>query len=344
MSFQPNSKTSSSSAVISTVRSALIKTALILFILFVCFVSLELIARFRGHSPYREYFFTTKTESGQNFFEEDPVLGFVPAAGKQQVHFGRLTFQMTHDASHHRITGSSEPGQTPKKTVWILGDSVTEGWGVNDNETYAWLLQRDLGEDYAVTNFAAAAYGTAHSYLQLEEALSKQKAPDVIILAYGSYHDERNTLARKFRKVLREVGVSFRYPFVRKKGDHFQWRMEAPVYRPFPFMNRSAFVHWLERTYNQIELNWFHSSEISEILILRIADLAERHDSEFLVAGMNVNARPMLQKLEEKGLDVIDIAVPPRYRPLPEDTHPNAAEHRLYAEKLKTHPFFSETN
>ena len=66
-----------------------------------------------------------------------------------------------------------------KADIVVLGDSHAYGAGVSANQAWPYSLGRDTG--FATYNMAFGGYGTAHSLLQLEEAI--ELAPRLVILA-----------------------------------------------------------------------------------------------------------------------------------------------------------------
>lgn len=70
-----------------------------------------------------------------------------------------------------------------RTTIFALGDSFTEGWGLNDPaDRYTDVLQRLLGEDYAVVDIARAGQATSHQLANLRDYPYAQ--PDIVIWQY----------------------------------------------------------------------------------------------------------------------------------------------------------------
>ena len=75
--------------------------------------------------------------------------------------------------------------ETENYRVMILGDSITLGWGVNVEDTFSNVLERNLNEENTieVINTGVGNYNTEMEvYSFLEKG--KQYSPDSIILAY----------------------------------------------------------------------------------------------------------------------------------------------------------------
>ena len=74
----------------------------------------------------------------------------------------------------------------------FLGDSLTWGWGVGDDETVSERLEELL--DVEAVNMAMNAVGTGQEWLVLEERGFAYE-PDVVILNFFVGNDYRNNLS-----------------------------------------------------------------------------------------------------------------------------------------------------
>jgi len=131
----------------------------------------------------------------------DAELGYKPLPGKYTVIFSRrargssewerlrVKDTITHDGV--RWTGECQPTST---NVYIFGDSWVVGVGVNDEQTFAYLLQQ-ARKDVCVRLFAVGGYGMTQSFIQFHKLLGQIKPSDIIILGYADYFDVRNVVA-----------------------------------------------------------------------------------------------------------------------------------------------------
>jgi hypothetical protein len=105
------------------------------------------------------------------------------------------TFTANIDENGNRITSFNPEYFEGKKEIWIFGDSFTYGWGNNDETTFPFILQLYLS-DFRVVNYADQGYGNVHAYLQLQRELKNNEAvPEVVVIVYGNYFNERNVAA-----------------------------------------------------------------------------------------------------------------------------------------------------
>ena len=57
-----------------------------------------------------------------------------------------------------RVSNHPNEEKNKKKSIAVIGDSFAMGWGVNDNETFASILENKINKN--VYNLAVSSYGT----------------------------------------------------------------------------------------------------------------------------------------------------------------------------------------
>ncbi|MEM7040013.1 MAG: hypothetical protein AAF570_23775 [Bacteroidota bacterium] len=323
----------------------------IFFLLVILLIAGEVTVRFMGYSAWAPADQKFEVVGGGSLFAPDSLLGY---RGRPGVHDalldGKLKFRVTQDAEGWRITepiGANQADSIPRPEVWIFGCSFTHGYGVEDNVTYPWLLQSAF-PSYKVRNFGMSAYGTLQSDLLLADLLAKRpkagRSPALVVLAYGGFHDQRNTSNRYWRKVLsgREVSNGLRYPHVRfDDSDSLVLGYSELEYAEFPLMRVSALSHFVEMKYNRGEDTKLRSAEVTERLIGRMEARCKAKQVPFLLTGVfyHSDTERMLGRFGERGTDTLDISVDmeahPEMKILPEDGHPNAEGHAKMGEKLE---------
>lgn len=102
-------------------------------------------------------------------------------------------FSVRYRTNAWRMRDPERPLEKPAGTfrIVLLGDSLTFGSGVNDEDTFGRQLERILnaragGRRYQVINAACASWGTAHHLVFLEETGFKFR-PDLVLMAF---HDD----------------------------------------------------------------------------------------------------------------------------------------------------------
>ena len=300
----------------------------------------EVILRLNGVKPWQKREFLIRIEPGGKFFRKHTTLGYSHIQGRFTVIIGSgYSFNVTHLPNTLRITHPIEKNMKPKhkEEIWIFGCSFTHGWSINDEETYPWLLQERFPK-YKFINFGVTGYGTIHSLLQFQEAL-KTKVPKVVILAYASFHDERNTFSRSYRKAIAQCNKlgPFRQPYARMDREGRLLYLVTDVeYHEFSMMRYSALAHFIEMKYNQLELKWLRSHTVSELMVEEMALLSKKHKVKFVLANIG-GGNTMLDFAEKNGIMNVDISVDPSLpenRNLPHDGHPSAIANQKYANML----------
>ncbi len=273
-------------------------------------------------------------------YHAHPVLGYTNLPGRFKIVLSTgYTFQVTNQANALRVTHPPDTldDSVGKKEMWVFGGSFTYGWALNDEESYPWLLQEAF-PSYEVVNFGVSGYGTIHSLLQFREAVL-EKSPDVVVLAYAGFHDERNTFVRKRGKQIAPwLALGSRHhPFVElNENGILQHQMKEVTYEPFPLMTKLPLAHFLEQQYNEVEIRQKRSHLVTQELIKEMAQLAARQQARFVFVNIQAGER-MLDFTHEQGIPSVDISVnlrQPEYSNRPHDSHPSALANRLYAERL----------
>jgi hypothetical protein len=136
------------------------------------------------------------------FLRADPVLGVNAQPGIYTHTFLRklpsesdwqsFKTKVSINEDGSRWTGMTEQGDRP--SVYIFGDSFVFGTGVNDEQTFAYLVQQ-ARPDLNVRLFAFGGYGHTEAYLRFERLKHAMGSDDVIVLGYAGFYDVRNVRA-----------------------------------------------------------------------------------------------------------------------------------------------------
>lgn len=315
----------------------------LLVVIIVLSIAVETVVRLQGHRSWQPHGISVQVHPGGKYSRRHPTLGYSTIPGSFTVTlYDGYSFKTTHLPNTLRITKPLKEYRFDRRRpgIWIFGGSFTYGATLDDEETYPWLLQERLPQ-YDVVNFGVNGYGTIHSLIQFREALETQSPPEVAIVAYGFFHDERNTFLRIRRKAVapwNKLGPLVQpYARIRRDGmlDYFLADVE---YREFPLMRYSAFVHYLEQRYNQIEDRYYHSHQVSRLIITEMHNLAMEAGCQLVVAGIYRGSDAMLNYARRGGLHTVDISVDLSEKSnnnLPHDAHPSALANEQYADKLE---------
>ncbi len=122
---------------------------------------------------------------------------------------GHVQGVMSTAEFRHRFTTNSQGFRGPREyarpkpagtyRIIILGDSVTLGHGVEDDETFSAVAERELAPSRPVEiiNMGVSGFGTAEELIQLQRTgLSYE--PDLVVLAYFPNDPYNNVVSKLF--------------------------------------------------------------------------------------------------------------------------------------------------
>jgi hypothetical protein len=303
----------------------------------------EWIVRKRGWRPWSAEAYKAEVTPGGKFFQKDPVLGYTHIPGQYVVTLrGGYTFTATHLPNTLRATHPlTEDTTAAKPQIWIFGCSYTYGWSLNDEETYAWLVQEAFPR-YEVVNFGVNGYAQIQALLRMRQFLEAGPAPRVAVVTYAGFHDARNSFLRVWRRALgtwNRLGPLVQ-PYARLDADGKLRIAYAPVeFVTLPFVTRSALANYIELKFEEFEARRERSHEVTRALILEMAALARERGFTLVIAGISEDepAKDVVRFATENGLPAIDISADLTargFRNIPHDRHPSALANREFASRL----------
>jgi hypothetical protein len=284
---------------------------------------------------------TIAVEPGGRLVEPDPTLGFVNVRGKVDVTFGDLEFSATHDEQRHRITNSNPANDAGREEIYIFGCSIAHGFGVDDEETFPYLLQQ-AAPSWKVTNFGIESASTVQALLELEQLLAAGAKPKCVVLAYAGFHDERNVSLRKRRRELAPLNPvigDVLVPYARlTESDDLEIYEASLQYREFPLSRWSAILNLIDLVLIGQEMQASRMDEVTRALLLRFQKLCREHDIELVVAGIWPDAKEILAWCAEQGIANVDLSFDTSTREYLTDSkvdrHPGRKGHQHYATRL----------
>lgn len=134
------------------------------------------------------------------FFAEDAEQGYRANPGRyvfrysgmRQGRVEHLDAVVTINPDGTRFTGNA-PADAARR-IFVLGDSYVFGDGVNDQQSFAFLLQTAF-PDAAVQLHALAGYSWANALVTMQRLKDQVRPGDIVVLGYALYYKERHVAA-----------------------------------------------------------------------------------------------------------------------------------------------------
>lgn len=304
----------------------------------------EGLVRLRGHAPASTPAQLIVAVEPGPLLEADPLLGWRNSPGTHLVTYASgYQYATSHTHSGTRVTRDPlrEHRYQGLPRVEVHGCSFTYGWSVADGETFPWQLQAEL-PSHDVVNFGVGGHGTVQSWLRLKQSLGGEPAPALVVVAYGSLHDERNVLTRRFRKAIvpySETIAGLSSPRARWVEGELVVASEPLRYERPPLATRSALVELLDEGHCRLQRAKLREREVTRSLLLDLGEACRAAGVPLVIAGIGCDAptRDMLQVLGAAGLRTVDISVDltlPENSLLPIDWHPSPLAQATYARRL----------
>lgn len=264
----------------------------------------------------------------------------------------KLKYTATHLKNGQRTCGTNTIDSTKQLTVAFYGCSFTYGTGVNDWEVYPYLLQKKH-PNLKIENRAVPGYGQAQILVNLEKELSSAEKPDVLVINYLSFHNERNTLNASYCQKLRmgyeitkrdDIGIArFKcaYPFGVIENEKLKLDQLSiqEISSTFPFINYSASMYALQNLWDEKSVDAANDEKVTLALLDEIHEICSKYGVKLFISTMMDDAvtKRFTAHCKANSIPTIDISVDltqKGFTNAPYDQHPSAKAHKIYAEKL----------
>ena len=272
-------------------------------------------------------------------FTEDEILGWKPKIGKFTFRpwaDGGQTINLTNLKDGSRlISGSSE-----KKKIIFIGGSLTQGWAVDDKDTFSWALQKKT-EKFKIKNYGVGGYGGVQSLLKLKNIFKSQKDIKIVVYGFIPHHEVRNIASGSWMHLLlrasqeKEPNVFIPYASIKDE--------KLKIYKPkkylkLPLGEKSALVTKIEKRILKISSfkRTFQELEISKKILLEMRSVSKKNGSKFVLIFLNKlspeKSDLYAEFLKKNSIQYINCHFPSgkQYRVIGEG-HPNGTAHKYVA-------------
>ncbi len=297
----------------------------------------EGLLRLLGLQPWR---YKSRDVMEPTMHEPDPILGWRNKQGSYIVppyHPTGEPVQVTFLERGRRRTARLAR-QTKRAPIVLVGGSFTQGWAINDDETFAWKLQERWPEQ-EVLNYGTGGFGTYQSLLVLERELSQLASADLVLYGFMHGHEARNVAPgywlRHLASYSRRGHVDVPYATLDASGRLI--RHPAERYPSTPFRESSALLTLLESSYMKSRTRGRFSSRraVTEALLLQMHRACRNYGARFVVVLLQVDEptkEHYVDVLADRGVPFIDCALElSDEMTVPNEGHPNGRANDRWA-------------
>jgi len=283
-------------------------------------------------------------------YAPDPDLGWKNRQGRFDLVDPQRNspFRYTNWSQGRRATADLEPAQDSADTPRVLffGDSYVQGYGLSNQQTFAWIVQQKH-PDLAISNFGTADYGTYQSYLAIAKYVH---GPCSVFYLFNGFHEGRNVADPDWVRILKQPPPGLFFPYaelqdgaLRPQESHGEivwqvsrWLRTAALAQDY-YMRLEAY----SRTHNK--------REVTQALLAKMNDAVLAAGGKFTVILFDMTPdqrRDYRRFVQARGIRFVDCDRPEmndkRLR-LP-DGHPNEELNRLLAQWIEPLPLASGGN
>jgi hypothetical protein len=271
--------------------------------------------------------------------QSDPVIGWTnrPGTGHPDDP-GRVPMHFWSDGER---VSASQPDKPAPHRVLLLGCSFTQGWGVTDEETFAWHLNEAF-PDVRFEDYGVGGYGTYQALLMLERLLreSRDHPPDFVVYDFMSDHPRRNVADIGWLKVLKSSrGLYNVPPHVSVEGGALV-EHPAGLIRAWPLEGVSSWVAALHDAWLAFRRPPDRAGrEATNLLLARMDREAREAGSQLVVVLLEEPPTRVRDFLEHQQITFLDCSEPvysrdPKYR-VGGVGHPNGVRHALWSDCIE---------
>jgi hypothetical protein len=223
--------------------------------------------------------------------------------------------------------------------VVFVGCSVTNGYGLSDDDTFAWKIQHSHPE-LAVVNFGTPAYGTFQSLLRMEQVLEETPPPRLVLYGFITQHEARNVATYDWLRGLALTAQRGHVapPYVTLAAGETLVRHPPEAFSIWPLADRLVSVRMADDAYMHLLTygRGGQSVEVTKRLIGEMSDLAGRHGVGFAVVflvALDDKKDGYIRYFHERGVPYLECVRPlTEENRIPGEGHPNGALNSVWAQ------------
>ena len=276
-----------------------------------------------------DFTFKKNSDISKNVKYEKTFLGYQPKPG---THYHVITSNGKTLLNSTYTIGKDGFRVTPRennidyiKNINIFGGSNAFGWGLNDNETLPFFLQKNL-QNWNVKNYAINGYGVHQMLAQIENDTKILK--DINILITSNFHASRSSCKKDYSFGTPKYIIDDNHNLKRSGycGNLLLTKYQLPKIFG-SIINRSEIKKLLDKVF--VKPNEINSLDIDIYIsiIKRIRELIDEKNQEFFVGyienSLNDLDKIIFQEFKKENIEYINLSLEPKKDYELYDGHPN---------------------
>ena len=268
-------------------KNLLKNLSLLLISISLTIIVLEFFLRLAGHVPFKCF---NSNSPHPSIYKVDKKLGWTSKKGIHSSNIDNnniISYKFLEDGS--RYTGFDLKKNLSEKKIILIGGSFTLGEAINDGETLAYHLQKNLN-DYEIKNFGIGGYGTYQSYLKLLNIFDTIENIDYVIYPFIDHHEIRNIGDASWLEFIsKHARAPVHMPYVKldKKNNIVEY---SPIkYLVLPLSNYSVLITKIQKKIMRIYL--FSKNKDMKLttkkLIIKMNELSQKNNSKFIFVNLS---------------------------------------------------------
>ena len=277
---------------------------LILFSISITITLIESILLFLNTGKILEI--NTGKKNLSNIKYEKTFLGYQPSPGiykysDKYYTIGNNKFRITPEINDLK----------KNKTINFFGGSFTFGYGLNDNETMPYLLQKYFN-DWKINNYGINGYGVHQMLAQIQR--NPEIIADINILITVEGHIPRATCKRHFSFGTPKYILDKNKQLQRSGYCHFGFLDGLPIPKIFgSIINRSEIKNYIFNFFNN-EKNFYNkkNKELYVAIIKEINKIVTNNNKKLFVGYMESSDelnKSIIAMLLKNNIDIIDLSL-----------------------------------
>ena len=256
-------------------------------------------------------------------YDEDLI--YVPKKGKCKFSNAEFDTVLSFD-EFRRLNLIDDEISENDRIVAVLGDSIAMGWGVEDDETFSYDLQKNLNKK--VLNLGVSSYGTIREIKRLKKNKYYNQVDTVIIQYHVNDYGENIYMDPKKKYSQNDFDKYF---------NEYQ-KTAAPfklMLRLYKKTLRLLFSHINDIIFPSLNTKeWEIDKELDQLQKIISTNFSNEEKKILVFITVEPWERMVYDKSKNYTFDFMEIKFEPQHKFIIDD-HPNEKGHKFISQKLK---------